>query len=101
MQGTVLTSLKCSVQIDSWGKEYLNRAKGMYKYKECLPVPPLSFVDDIIAVGHCGSDSIKLNVIVESKMATQKLELGYDKCFQIHVGNNNRKFCPNLISKLE
>ena len=68
----------------------------MYKYKECLPIPNLSFVDDILAIGNCGSDSIKLNAIVQSKMATKKLEMGYDKCFQIHVGSNSSKVCPKL-----
>ena len=68
----------------------------MYKYKECLPVPPLSFVDDILAVGHCGSDSLKLNSIIQSKMATKKLELGKNKCFKIHVGKKQEKVCPKL-----
>ena len=29
-------------------------------------------------------------------MATKKLELGKDKCFQIHVGKKNDKLCPKL-----
>ena len=29
-------------------------------------------------------------------MSTKKLELGQDKCFQIHVGSNNANTCPNL-----
>ena len=88
MQGTVITSLKCSVQIHTLGKECLNRGGNMFKYKECLSIPNLSFVDDILAIGKCGSDSIKLNAIIQSKMATKKLEMGNDKCFQIHVGSN-------------
>ena len=96
MQGTVITSLKCAVQIDTLGKECLEKGGNMYKYKECLPISSLSFVDDILAVGRCGSDSLKLNSIIQSKMATKKLELGHDKCFQIHVGNNTSKLCPKL-----
>ena len=96
MQGTVITSLKCSVQIDTLGKECLNRGGNMFKYKECLPFPNLSFVDDILAIGKCGSDSVKLNAIIQSKMATKKLEMGHDKCFQIHVGSNSSKLCPKL-----
>ena len=68
----------------------------MYKYKECLPIPPLSLVDDILAVGHCGSDSLKLNSIIQSKMATKKLELGKDKCFKMHIGNKSVATCPEL-----
>ena len=96
MQGTVLTSLKCSVQIGTLGKECLNRGGNLFKYKECLPIPNLSFVDDILAIGKCGSDSIKLNAIIQSKMATKRLKMGLDKCFQMHVGSNASKLCPKL-----
>ena len=96
MQGTVITSIKCSVQIDTLGPECLSRGEGMYKYKDCLPIPPLSLVDDVLAVGHCGSDSIKLNSIIQSKMDTKKLELGTDKCFQMHIGKNSPETCPEL-----
>ena len=68
----------------------------MYKYKGCLPIPPLSLVDDVLAIGHCGSDSIKLNSIIQSKMATKRLQLGKDKCFKIHVGKNSPSTCPDL-----
>ena len=68
----------------------------MYKYKGCLPIPPLSLVDDVLAIGLCGSDSIKLNSIIQSKMATKRLELGQNKCFQFHVGNNDPNLGPNL-----
>ena len=96
MQGTVITSIKCSVQIDTLGKECLHRGGKFFKYKECLPVPPLSLVDDVLAVGFCGSDSLRLNSIIQSKMATKKLKLGKNKCFQIHVGNKLDKVCPTL-----
>lgn len=76
MQGTVISSLTCSVQIDILGPECLNRTSDIYKYKECLPIPPLSMVDDILAVRHCGTDSIHLNAIIQNKMPTKKLELG-------------------------
>ena len=29
-------------------------------------------------------------------MATKRLELGKDKCFQIHVGKNSSSTCPEL-----
>ena len=96
MQGTVITSLKCSVQIETLGKETLNRDGNIYKYKECLPLPCLSFVDDVLGIANCGADSLKLNSIIQSKMATKKLELGQDKCFQIHVGAQTPHLCPKL-----
>ena len=39
---------------------------------------------------------IKVNEIIQSKMATKKLELGKEKCFQIHVGKNGQLTCPDL-----
>ena len=85
MQGTVITSIKCSIQIDTLGKECLSSGEGLFKYKDCLPVPPLGLVDDVLSIAKCGTDSIKLNSIIQSKMSTKKLEMGPDKCFQIHV----------------
>ena len=58
MQGTVLAGLKCSISIDTLGKEYLQNAHGPnYLYKNCVPVPPLSFVDDIVGVSLCDDSS--------------------------------------------
>ena len=41
MQGTVLSNIKCSVQVDSLGKDCLIENKGVYKYKGCISIPPL------------------------------------------------------------
>ena len=96
MQGTVLTSLKCSVQIDTLGKECLSTGEGIFKYKDCLSIPPLGFVDDVLGIAKCGVDSVKLNSIISSKMSTKKLELGHQKCFKLHVGNKSKNSCPIL-----
>ena len=42
MQGGVLTPLKCSVQIDTIGKETMSISecsKSMFKYKDCVKIP--------------------------------------------------------------
>ena len=36
MQGTVFSNIKCSVQVDSLGKDCLMENKGVYKYKGCI-----------------------------------------------------------------
>ena len=96
MQGTVISNIKCSVQIDSLGKDCLTENKGIYKYKECISIPPLSMVDDIITVSACGVDSITVNAIVQAKVECKRLELGPEKCFNMHVGKNNSHLCPSL-----
>ena len=53
-------------------------------------------VDDVLAIAHCGTDSAKVNSIIQSKMATKKLELGQEKCFQIHIGKESTSTCPQL-----
>ena len=99
MQGTVLTSLKCSVQIDSLGKDCLKNQKNqnnLYKYLDVVPIPPLSMVDDILTVTETGVKSIKMNAAVQSKVDVKKLKLGNSKCFQMNIGDKNDITFPKL-----
>ena len=81
IQGTVPAPLKCSVQLDSLGKECLETGEGVYKYKDCINIPPLLMIDDAIAVSECGPDSIKVNALIQSKVKMKNLRLGHSKCF--------------------
>ena len=42
--------LKCSIQIDNLGKECIESGECAFKYKECVNVPHLSMIDDILAL---------------------------------------------------
>ena len=98
MQGGVLTPLKCSVQMDTLGAECLNSleySRILYKYKGFLNIPPLEFVDDVLTITKCNTNSIKMNALVQSKVECKKLELSDTKCFKMHVGKNTA-CCPNL-----
>ena len=96
MQGTVLAGLKCSVSIDTIGKEALDNTHNiLYKYKNCTSIPPLSLVDDILAVSVCSTESVKMNATIQAKVVGKQLELGHKKCFQMHVGKN-LSCCPTL-----
>ena len=96
MQGTVLAGLKCSISIDTLGKECLeNQHDVLYNYKNCVKTPPLSFVDDIICVSTCGENSVKMNAFIQGKIEGKQLELGHAKCFQMHVGKM-KEACPTL-----
>ena len=67
MQGSVLAGIKCSISIDTLGKECLqNQHNVLYSYKNCVNVTPLSFVDDIIGTSNCGPDAFKLNYLFSS-----------------------------------
>ena len=95
MQGTVPAPLKCSIQIDTLGKECIEKGECLYKYKECVDIPPLAMIDDIIAFSDCSVESVKLNALIKSKVAHKNLELGPDKCFKMHVGKESES-CPTL-----
>ena len=58
-------------------------------------IPPLMMIDDVLSVTECGVNSLKMNALVLSKMATKRLELGASKCYQLHVGKTVST-CPSL-----
>ena len=102
MQGTVLSGLKCSVTIDTIGKECLqDTQQSLYKYKKTTSIPPLSLIDDIITVSNCSSESILMNATIQSKLQGKRLELGHRKCFKMHIGKDCTG-CPSLnVNKKE
>ena len=60
-----------------------------------MNIPPLEFVDDILTITNCSTNSVKMNALVHSKVECKKLELSDKKCFKMHVGKNTSN-CPNL-----
>ena len=52
-------------------------------------------VDDICAVTKCGPDAVIANSVVNSFVESKQLQLGRDKCVQLHIGSN-QKYCPSL-----
>ena len=83
----------------SWAKmlkEALDNTHNiLYKYKKCTIIPPLSLVDDILAVSVCSTESVKMNATIQAKIEGKHLELGHKKCFQMHIGKN-QSCCPTL-----
>ena len=96
LQGGVFGPIKCSVQVDTIGKECLENEKHLYKYKDTVGIPPLGMVDDLLAVAECGVDSVLLNGYINAKTNIKKLQFGAKKCHKIHIGNNVTK-CPELF----
>jgi hypothetical protein len=70
MQGTVLAPLKCSTQIDSIGRDCFETNAGLFKYKDCVSIPPLSMIDDILAVADCDYKAIEVNAIIQKSKST-------------------------------
>ena len=85
MQGSFLAPIRCSVQIDSLGKQYMNELEmnaHVYKYMNCVAIPPMAMIDDT----ECGINSIRVNASVQSKIDTKRLTLSQDKCVKMHFG---------------
>ena len=63
--------------------------------KNCVTIPPLGMVDDILTLTKCGTEANKVNAIVQSFVENKRLTLGIDKCLKMHVGNVN-SICPKI-----
>ena len=61
-----------------------------------MSIPPLSLIDDIIAITKCSSDAVVMNAFIETKTEDLQLQLGVKKCCQMHVGCKNSLTCPTL-----
>ena len=97
LQGDVFGPLECSVTVDSFGKECLLEDKFLYYYKEEVPVPILTMVDDALAITECGYKASMMNSYLNTKTNIKKLQYGVEKCFKMHVGRNcNQEICPDL-----
>ena len=98
MQGGVWGPLKCSVQIDDIGNECMKTGKYLYKYKDSVDIPPLAMIDNIAAVSNCGIESVILNAKINSKIESKRLQLGPEKCQDMHIERQQDivKSCPIL-----
>ena len=85
LQGSVMGPIKCSVQMDTIGRDALVTGIGTYKYKNTVDIPSLAMIDDILGISNCGDESIELNAIINSKIEMKKLRLSDDKCYKIHI----------------
>lgn len=95
MQGSKFGSLLCSNSTDKIGKESLKDEENVFKYKECLPIPILEMVDDLLTISECGSKSVIMNSKVNTHIEMKKLTFSETKCHHIHVGRASN-CCPNL-----
>ena len=95
MQGTVMGPLKCSVQLDTLGRECYERQEGLYLYNGCVSVPPLQMIDDLASFSTCSPQTIITNAIINGKIEAKKLEFGQDKCINIHIGDK-QSYCDGL-----
>ena len=91
MQGTVFAPIKCSIQIDTLGRDCLANGDGIYEYKNIVDVPGLSMIDDLIGITTCSDEAIKLNSIINVKIESKKLRFSDTKCFKLHISKKKSR----------
>ena len=79
MQGSVFGPIKSSIQIDTLGRDCQNYNQGLFKYKNVLNIMPLALIDDCLGFSKCGTDTVELNAIINSKIYSKKLHVA---CFK-------------------
>ena len=88
-QGEINSPLKCSVTVDSIASNHaVNLAEHLFHYKDMVPIPPLTMVDDTIGISSCGLDSALSTAHLNSQTNIKKLQFGEGKCHKLHVGKN-------------
>ena len=97
-QGDVFGPLLCSKQIDSFGKECLEKHQYTYMYKGEVEIPPLGMVDDLLCISECGYKTHMLNAFMKVKTNSKKLQFGESKCKKLHVGKYSDEFKCQKIS---
>ena len=80
MQGETFGPLCCSVQVDSFGKECLQKGNLLYQYKGEVGLPPLAMVYDLVCISECGINSVLMNSYINTKTNIKKLQFGISKC---------------------
>ena len=95
MQGTVIAPLKCSVQMDTLGRDSYRNSTALYQYRDVCSVPALGFIDDVAGISECNHNSVILNAVVNAKVESKKLQFNLKKCVNMHIGPNKEN-CPKL-----
>ena len=88
MQGSVLGPILCSNQISKNSTSALNN--GCYfMYKNIVPVPPLSMVDDIATISPCNKRNGNVDIDIECDVFAKKKKITFkpSKCATIHIGS--------------
>ena len=98
IQGDVFGSLLCSKQVDMIAKECIEEEKYLYRYKNEVPIPPLTMVDDVLCISQCGFPTAMINSYLNCKTNAKKLQFGINKCKKLHIGKEYEEYkCQPLF----
>ena len=98
-QGGTFGPIECANSIDKIGQKCNNKGEDIFWYKKMVPLIPLSFVDDLLTMSKCGTESLEMNTYITAQIETKKLRFhtpdinGKSKCHFLHIGKTS-KTCP-------
>ena len=88
-QGDLMSPLISSVHIDTMGKEQLKNYKDtLYKYKNKVPIPILSMMDDTAAVTNAGYKATLMNTFINTHTADKMLHFNGPKSKFMKIGKD-------------
>ena len=97
MQGDVLAPLISSLQVDTMGKECLEKKQHLFYFKGIVPIGPLGMVDDLLTISECGYKTCLMNQYINSKTGCKRLQFGTNKCIKMHIGKSESDtLCKDL-----
>ena len=104
-QGGSWGGILCSNTVDKTTETSVEEEEELYKYKNELPIPDLSYVYDRIGISECGLPTLERNVKVTSRIEMNRLKFNVgkaeekSKCLKMHVSRNknHKKECLDLI----
>ena len=88
MQGETLSSLLCTNSVDKIGEE---SDVEPHKYRNKSIIPQMSFVDDIVDVKKCGTETKLMNQYTTEQVNLRKLQLNKDKCARMHIKSKSKE----------
>ena len=102
-QGGKFGPTLCSNTMDSVGKK--GKEKHKYNYKKRVPIPIMSYIDDVNAAAKCGVASLEMNSFITAQIRTKRLKFNVgdngkkSKCKKMHVGERKDEY--NKTMKVE
>ena len=75
--------------------------KFLYHYKKKLPLPLMSYINNLNGFSKCGSEALELNAFITSEMSSKNLEFNVGskdektKCKKMHIGKKGKVFKEN------
>ena len=91
-QGGLWGPIKCSNSIDSIGRKALLDSRLVYRYKEKVSVPHLSYIDDLLGINKCGIEALNSNIFLTLHIEMKRMNFNVggpnkkSKCHRMHVG---------------